>query len=361
MNPGQFGNSGNIAGTPAYILDQTIAARGSSGNVAFAKSTFSGGLQFTTAGTIDGFYILQYLSGAEAKKIVGSKLSVNVFGYKGTVGSDVTMRVYLYRGSSAATIPTLPTTLGTLAASGAFTLTAANWTAIPRGGLDVATATLNTIDTATSNWSDINDAANDYGFSQWEMTNDTQIGDTDKFAIVVSFGYITAATVITINSISVVPGEIPCRPGLQSASEALRDCRYYYEKSYVNATTPGTVTDTGVVMVPAPLKYTGGGNNALTYHSFPVKYESKRTAPTLTFYSPQSATIDRVRISGWAAGAYTSPQDLAISNWTETSKTVDSAWLSADASSSLVTFAEADSVEGLLLYHYIADARLGIV
>src|SRR5690606_35774435 len=136
--------------------------RGSTGNVAYARSSITGGLQFTTAGTNDAFYILQYLSGREAKKILGGKLCLNIDAFKTSAGDDVTVRAYLFRGSSAASIPTLPATIGTMAASGVFTLTASNWTAIPRKGLGTATGTLNEISTNA----DIPNLK-DMQFSQW--------------------------------------------------------------------------------------------------------------------------------------------------------------------------------------------------
>src|SRR5690606_40801218 len=62
--------------------------RGSTGNVAYARSSITGGLQFTTAGTNDAFYILQYLSGREAKKILGGKLCLNIDAFKTSAGDD---------------------------------------------------------------------------------------------------------------------------------------------------------------------------------------------------------------------------------------------------------------------------------
>ncbi len=237
LNPAQLGSSGNSTGTAAYILDQTISAAGVS--TAYTKNSATGGLQFTTSSTNNAFYILQYLSGAQAKKMLGTELSVNVNAFKSNVGSAVTMRVYLYRAKAASSIPSLGTTIVTLSSSGAVALTGAatadNWTVINRDTLDQASTTL----TAITTNSDINSNC-DYGFSGWEITNSTEIGDTDKFAIVVSFGYISTSSVITINSVSLVPGAIPTRPAPQTSDEVLRECQYYFQKSFLVNTIPAS-------------------------------------------------------------------------------------------------------------------------
>ncbi|HTF30813.1 MAG TPA: hypothetical protein VK625_18290, partial [Flavitalea sp.] len=315
LNPFQFGSSGNIGATGAYICDQTIAARGATGNVAFARNSITTGLQFTTAGTNDAFYILQYLTGAQAKKIIGTRLSANVFGYKSSAGNAVTMRVYLYRGSSSATIPTLGTTIGTLSTSGEFTLTASNWTEISRSGLDTAKATLNTVATNPA----INDRDNDYGFSGWEITDSTQIGNTDKFAIVVTFGYADASTVITVNSVSVVPGDIPCRPALQTSGEVLIECQYYWEKSYAVGTTAGTATFVNANYSPMSSNYTNASANPSVLEIL-FNTEKRSATPNLVVYNPATGTSNNVVVNAFArsgSGNTNATANVAFSsNWT---------------------------------------------
>jgi hypothetical protein len=214
-----YGTSGNITTTPAYIANQTIACA-SGANIAWSKSSITNGLSFVTADSNNAFYLLQYLTGSQVKNMLGNSLSVNIFGYQTTAGNASVLNVYLFRGSSSASIPTLPSTVGTLAADGTFTLNTLNWTTINRTGFPspIAETTLNEISTNAG----INSASNDYNFSGWEITDSAQIGDTDKFAIVVTFAYIANPTNITINSISVVPGDLPARPAVSNPITSAR-------------------------------------------------------------------------------------------------------------------------------------------
>lgn len=362
LNPKQIVAAGNIAATAAYIVDQTIALRGASGNVAWAESSVTRGLQFTTAGTNDAFYILQYLSGAQAKKILGSRLSVNIFAYKSAVGDPVTARVYLYRGNAAATIPTLPTSIGAVAATGIFTLTQANWTLIPRSGLDTAQAEINVLTTND----EINNGSYDYGFSQWEIVDATEIGDTDKFAIVVTFQYADASTVITVNSISVIPGDLPCRPALKTYDQTLRECRYYFEKSFVLNVFPTPTnlpapTVIGQRSNPLRISYTNG---FLYLSSFEFQfYDVKRIAPTITFYSPVTGAVNNLSAHAALNGVDVagSPVDEGSAQWTQT-KSINNVFMLCTATAfSVVNASGVAGNEGFITYQYTADARLGII
>lgn len=359
VNPYQFGTSGSVTTTPAYITDQTIAWKASSGTIAWAIDSTTGGLEFTTSDTTDAFAIMQYLSGDQVKRMIGSSLSTNIFGYKAN-GDDITMRVYLYRGSSSASIPTLSTVIGTLGTDGTFTLTASNWTLFARSGLDIPTATLNDIAAST----DINDG-NDYGFTGWELTSASEISNTDKFAILVTFVYPDSGQVVTVNSVSVVPGDIPSRPALKTYDETLRDCQYYYEKSYAPGTAAGSTTINGSIMLSTPL-YDNGATTDLIAKSFTINFkEIKRAAPTMSFYAYSSATADRIGAEIWQPGSSVLASAVVTFStyFTEVGATVERILCQANSISTMANHAAAfdGRWEGIIHYHYVADARLGIV
>lgn len=261
-----------------YIWDQTIGNSLVS-SIAVVRNTVTGGFQATTASNDEAFYLIQYLSGAQAKKILGTPLSVNINAFRSQAGGVVTCKVYLYSARAAATFPTLPTMIGTVAADGVFTLTAANWTLIPRGNLGQASAALPTV--STLDYSSLN-TIDDLGFSGWEMTTAAQLADTDKFAIVVTFSCPTTATVVTVNSISMVPGEIPTRPGPQTADEVRSDCWFYYNKSFRNDIVPAQ----GLALITGELSgavsSAGATQNSLNMY-LPI---GMRTLPVITPYSP---------------------------------------------------------------------------
>lgn len=364
LNPFQFALTGNIAATAGYLCDQTIALRGASGAVAFARDAVTSGLQLTTAGTNDAFYLMQYLSGKEAKKILGTPLSVNVFGYVKSVSDDVTMRVYLFRAPSGSTIPTLPTSIGTVATSGVFTVSASGWTEIPRSGLDTATAVLPVYGTND----DINNPENDMSFTGWELIDSTQIGDTDKFAIVVTFGYIDASTIITVNSISLTPSEIPARPAPESFDEVVRKCQYYYEKNYNLNTDPGTVGTAGTIFC-AQQPATAG----TTYRAFPrflgVRYKVlKRIAVTPTFYSTVG-TVGNVTVLVYLNSTVGINTDVVIAgNWTLADNgEYGFNYIPVNRATQLTSLptggptVDTDGSEAIALFYFVSDARLGII
>lgn len=355
--PFQFGPSGSIGATAAYIVDQTIAIRGAT-NVTWTSNALSFGLQMTTAGTNNSFMLLQYLTSFQVKKILGTRLSVNVFGYKGTAGSTVTMRVYLLRSTAAAIVPALPAVIGTIDTAGEFTVTQAGWTEIPRSGLDTATATLNTLSTSDV----INSADNDYGFSGWEIVDPAQISNTDKFAIVVTFGYVSTATVITVNSISLVPGDIPCRPATLSVSETLEECQYYYETTYTPGVAAGTAGQAGARTVEQGADYSAGSARGYAT-AFGDQFATiKRANPTLVLYSPDSGGANTLTMNVYTNAAVRQTLAVATTPWT-IAATVRGYFAVANTAADVVAGATVTTTRPFsdIFYHFSADARLGIV
>ncbi len=346
LNPFQFGNSstatptppanGPITSTPGYIADQTIAAS-SVGTIAWAQDSITNGLNFTTDSN-DAFYILQYLSGDTVKKMIGTSLSVNVFGYVIGASLPVNMQIYLFRAPSTATIPTLPATIGTIAINGNFTLTASNWDAIPRGGSAIPNVPLNSILTN----SDINNSANNYGFNGWQITDSADIANTDLFAIVVTFAYASASTSITINSISLTAGDIPSRPAIKTPDETLRECQYYYQKSFIGSQVPqqalgmGTGELYGVQTTHSSVAASAGPIIAFQ--------ATMRTVPSVTLYNPISANAQIRNISSsndWSAsgGVVASPNGCLTQG----------------------TTSSPSNMGDILSVHWSAEARLGLV
>lgn len=361
LNPFQFAASGNIGATAAYIIDQTIALRGASGAVAYARDSVTNGLALTTAGTNDAFYLMQYLSGANAKKMIGTRLSVNANAYRTSVSDDVTMRIYLFRAPSTASIPTLPTSIGTVSTSGAFTLTAAGWTEISRSGLDTATAVLPHVATNP----DINNTDNDMQFTGWEITDSTQLSNTQYFAIVVTFAYADASTGITINSVSLTPGDIPARPAPQPFNEVIAECEYYYEKSYDQGVYAGAASSNGAIVIDQGQSQSGGHINALPL-VIPIRYQNiKRVAVTSTFYALDGTSGD-VTISFQQTSNSLGTSDVAVSgNWTLANNGMNGFLLSPVDVSTILAFKTPNIgvqvFEVSTAFHFVADARLGIV
>lgn len=349
-----------------YIWDQTIS-NSLVASVAVIRNTVTGGFQATTASADEAFYMIQYLSGSQAKKILGTPLSVNVNAFRTQAGGAVTCKVYLYSARTAATFPSLPTMIGTVAANGVFTLTAANWSLIPRGNLGTASGVLSTV--STLDYSTLNDVE-DLSFFGWQITDATQLSDTDKFAIVVTFSCPTNATVITVNSISVVPGEIPTRPAPQDLGEVLRECQYYYEKSYQVGTAVGAATFTNSLTFPLPI-FPAVGDTTMAVHdiyaqTFGFKFNAvKRTSSgIITYYNPNVLNSpDFVHVTAYNGGVGVSGANVAATSWTSTREGDMQVQMIPNTGAALFStgsFAGAGQ-SGSVELHYTVEERLGIV
>jgi len=297
LNPYQFGVSGTIypQGTAtlsqSYIADQTISQSYIS-SIGWGQDTLTGtnGISMTATSGPNAFYLLQYLSGETVRKMVGTSMSVNINGYVVGAALPVTMQIYLFRAPSTASIPTLPTTVGTISSNGTFSLTAAGWDAIPRGNLPVPNVTMSSVLVPT----DVNNVSNNYGFEGYQITNSIDLANTSLFAMVVTFAYQSATTTITINSISLVPGDTPSLPNLLTPDDTLLQCQYYYQKSFVGSVVPAqnsgllgsSIGALGTVNgIPGSTPAIGPTIN------FPVP---TRIVPTITLYNPQ-ATNAQIR------------------------------------------------------------------
>ena len=274
LNPAQFGSTQTVTTTPAYAWDQTIMASAVNNvNVIRFVSGF-GALSAVTTGNADAFYMLQYLSGPQAIQTCLTNLSVNIQAYS-LVNSGVSVNVYLFNGNTSSTIPTLPTTIGTIDNTGAFTLTAANWTAIPLANGNSNTAVLPLSD------------LNNIGFPTFLSDGAFYTAGTGNFAIVVTFTVPTSATQVIVNSISCVPGDIPTRPAPQTADEVLRECQYYWRSSFLRGVAPvqNAGANTGEFYALQAI-----ANNTL--NSFPIRFPfPMRTTPVNPpiFYNPVAA------------------------------------------------------------------------
>lgn len=367
LNPYQFGNTGTITTVPTYIADQTIAACGTTGNVIWQTDLTTGGIEFGPQGTNDSFYIQQYLSQQDVYNMMISRLSVNTFAYQNDSNTPVVMKIYLFSAPISATVPALPTPLGTIDATGNFTLTAAGWTAIPRSNLPIPQFTLNKV---TTN-SDINNGKNDFGFSEWEITDASQISNS-QFSIVVTFQYAVAGTKLTVNSISCVPGDLPCRPAIKTFEQTLLDCQYYYEKSYeLNVPAPA-VTFVGSIIADQTVIVTpGAGGLDVAVKAYPsyikLNYKTiKRIAITPNIYS-LAGSVDNVLFVFFMGTTSSTPTNLLIANyWGITDLGNQGCSFTPIPANRNNTFYSNASVvvenfEAVVHFQYVADARLGIV
>jgi hypothetical protein len=367
LNPNQFGQIVPLTTNPQYVCDQTIAVKTQAPVINKTINNLLNGIQFDSFGT-NSFYIMQYLSAEKAKELVGSNLSVNVFAYKGEGQDEVTMRVYLFAGKTNFDFPILPNSIITLNNDGTYSsINDATFTEIPRSNLPTAKASLddNTIIELQ------NQTHADHKFIGWNLS-EAQATDMRKFAIVVTF--VTPATPcnIVINSISLNSGDIPTRPAPQTQDEVLRECEYYYEKSYLKDVLPGTVTTENSFVRTQTIfprdANTSTVNRVLVPSTFDLHYNSeKRVIPNLNLYDPVNGAINTVfnAISndGTPIVPPTIPSDAhrPTSFWTFTTSKKGT-WAIRNSMNQLQTIVAPDQgLDGFIQFHYTCDARIGII
>lgn len=369
VNPAQEALTGNISSTAAYTWDQTIGCKNGSGNIAFARNGVTGGLQLTTSDTSSACYLLQYLDGKEAKKIIGTRMALNLWAYKTAGAGAVTAKIHLYRApSTAANVPTLPTTIGTVDASGDFTLSAgavsSGWTEIGRSGLGTAQATLNLIADNTAIYT-----GQDHKFSGWEITSLSEISNTSFFAIVITLSYESTGTVVVLNSANLVPGDIPTRPIPMSITESLTECQLYYEKSYDLNVYPGEVSGRGALM-RAMLTNPDHTSTATTVFNlkgreFSFQYKAtKRTAtPAIRFYSSGGSAAGNVLGAIINGGSPANSAAIAVSSWGVSQIGQSGANFECDTAGDLLATGSTtgNNCYGYIDFQYVVDARLGKV
>ncbi len=376
LNPAQFGANKTITTTADYVWDQTIACC-SATTLAVVRNAVTGGIKATSSGANQAFYYQQYLSGNKVRAMILNKLAVNVSGFRNQTGGTATVRVYLYRAPTASVIPTLSDPLGTVDANGVFTLTAPviadNWTLIPRGTFGQAIGNLSTVN--TGNYAQLNNIE-DLSFTGWQETLGTKIADTDKFAIVVTVQCPTTATIVTIDSISLVPGEVATRPAPQTIDQVLRECEYYFEKSYQQG-YPFNAQDTNnqLVFPSATVDISGSPSPTSTTSnaypdSFNIRFNTvkKSPSPVINVYSPTtpvSAGTFFAQIYGTSPVSGTSFNVLTFGDYWKVSWS-GAKGISYGASNPtlLLTVVQAlagQSTSAYIAIHYDADARLGVV
>ena len=369
-NPQQFGSSGTVStSTAQYIWDQTILQTTGSA-INYAVNAITGGLTLNHETANQSCALIQFLQGEDAQKFIGTTLSVNVNGY--TMAGvnqpeSTTVQFQIFANPDSDQFGTLPTSIVQISTAGVITLTGTavtnGWYQINRHNLPAAQGNLNILNpTADISYQ------NDLGFNGWNLDNSTLVSaGVQGICVVVSLTPTASTTdyLTCIDSISVVPGDIPSRPDNLSIEQTLMDCQQFYETSFEQGTTIPTATTTGIYsQVMSVAFYTSGPPNSLIMGAttFIIPWLAfKISDPTVTLYSGTSTTANNVQ-AVLVSGTLNTAQ-VALTSWGTPdinqkralfpSKTPCTT-IETDSTSSNVT------VSGVIQYHYVADSRIGI-
>lgn len=316
-----------------YAWDQTILFQTANSGVSVSRAA-NGGLKLTC--TADGqIAVIQYLDQVAARKILRDRASVHIDAST-TKANGISGNVTLW-ATTDDPVSVLPDTLiTTLGADGIPTaLATVNWTQVP----NLYQATAFTLSAASST----NSESADIYLNGWDMQNAAPTDTAKYFAIVVGFEAWTSALpdTITLNSISLCPGDIATRPAPKTLGETLLDCQRYFYSTFPLNTKPATNfgANTGAIqwLMVNPARGQFYSNN------YPIPM---RVNPTLILYNPVAAN-NQVRDT--AGGGFDSTTAAASANSNNKVVNLD------------VDFMAAGTSGDILAVHLTADARIGVV
>ena len=378
LNPAQFGGgtstpvavgalTGNNAST--YIWDQTILFQNVTSSMSYFRSTTTNGLSLSTTGDTS-FALVQYLDAAQAREILSQRNSIAI---KGSVSSGtLTGTVSLYWTTAAfpniglsmmvaqnyslvqtingtTSVPTVPTVAGNWGA----------WTIVP----NIILNNLGQISLTTTD--------QEYRFSGFDATAQgtdfVPATTATGFAIVISFGSLTSAQVATFDYISLVGGDLATRPSPQTPDEVLRECQYYWEKSYNPSVLAGTASSPGGALFYTQTAYgyvsSSTNQSRFCYSSFVVPYNTckRSSTPMNTIYSPNTGTVAMVH--AFATDGVQTPTngDIGVGGWTQIQGNKAIGFQVAGASTFGSGTGASNQATAYVSLQFTADARIGIV
>lgn len=371
-NPAQFGSSVAAQAVGAnksyYAWDQTIVFQTTNSGVTVSRDSGSQALKTLSANASGTrLALVQYLEQEEVRSMLTSRKCVHIAA-KASVDTVATVSLWYTKDVSLPDLSagTNNSIVLTLDASGYPATRNGTWVQVPRSGLSNASVTTSatnaaqfTIETnATAEF-------NNYSFSGWDMDGDTDIQNATYFAIVIGTASLAQNAFILWKSIACQDGDIATIPAPKSLEETLLDCRWYYEHSYQNGATPGTLTAEGASYTRFATAVSGGDTNGYL-QSFILEYDDKRTVPNIQFYSPFTGTADRISAEidkdGTAIGVAADVD--STTNWSVAASSGARTFYLCENTSVNAVSAVGDASAGnecFGRFQYVVDARLGIV
>lgn len=359
LNPTQFGVSGSLgsigANKSSYVWDQTIAYQSANNSVSYGRQAAEAhGYLYLEATAPTQTAIVQYLDLQDAYSVLHAAAKGGLSSYIKLYASvpDITATISLWYTTDA----TLPNVASGTNNSIVLTLTAdgkpdsrnGNWTEIPRSSLGDAKFEITGL-TAED--------ANEFQFSGWSLPEGHPAGAT-YFAIVVGFSEIQTSEIISIEQVTVCSGAIASPDYGQTEATCLNGCERFYEKSYPVGSFGGAITTSGQLVSLQMIRQGGIGTAFDAFETdFCIPFRTRsRKAPVVTTYSPVTGASGEVHYfyNSTANG------DKPITDWTEIVSDV-SVFYQDNNNTAFSELSGLERFNAKITYHYIKDARLGIV
>jgi hypothetical protein len=336
LNPMQFGSS--IASQPLgtntayYAWDQTIVFQKVSNSVTVARNNQFLNLT-ATANTQMG--IIQYLGGTQAAEVflqaLESSLSTNIkVGAAGGGSQGFNISLWWTTNASLPALSGGASFILDVDANGHPNSVVSGWNEIkwPFGNANFTISANGTI-----NSMDFSGFANGFAYLTGTF-----------FAIAVTTSQVTSGNSLLFQSVSLVPGLIATPPAPQSPDQVLRQCQYYYTKSFLPGITPANYYSSPSVNSGEAFgvqTIAGATSNIGPI----VQYSTQmRVSPSVTLYNPVNNNANIFNATGssdWSGSTFSK--------------------FSANGFVTIGTGHAGSAVGDLSAVHYTADARLGLI
>ncbi len=357
LNPAQFATSGSSGTTgaigankSAYAWDQTILFSTVNSGLAYARNGGDTDLSFqVTPASNTSWAMIQYIPVQTARTLLSQSQCAFLRAYVASGTVNGTVSLWYTKDTNLPTV-TAGTNNSLVSAITAGFPTCANgtWVEIerPLGQADFV----------------LNGGLQDFKFSGWGMIDDADSSTATFMAIVVAFDTTLTTQNVVIDSCALQQGDIPTRPAPQAPDEVLRECQYYYEKSYDVTVDASTSTVVGA-LVRGQACSPNGGNFSVYATPFSLEYSTvkRATSPVVTFYTTAGvAGSVRMTITNTTGDV---AADVAITQWQSRATGMKAAtYLGPTATAQANASGGSDTgMRGWIQFQYTVDARLGIV
>lgn len=359
-NPAQLGETISMgaigANKSVYLWDQTIGFQSTDDSWGASRSVL-GQFKITTTDTTQPA-VIQYLDQQQIRDLLSRPASVYSKMMKGSSTTSPTCTISLWYTKDAS-LPdvsdgTNNSLVLTLDSNGKPATFNGSWTEIPRTGIGTPQFTVS----ATSGL-----AQDEEYLTHFYLDDETEASSATFGAIVVGFSSMVAASELYLTDISIVPGNTASPTPPQDTDEVYQDCAYFYETSYEIGVAPGTITTDNQKLFLISFDAIAGGGTSRYVRSFEFSHYLKRAVPDVTLYSPVTGASGEVSASSEEPNevVVNGPTDKSVATYWNSHPGTKVARFEPATASVFITTSAGTNLQTLFKYHYVVDARLGIV
>lgn len=366
-NPWQF-NSGagtTVSTTPIYTADQTIVVSSAANSISVSRCTNPTGLFQIQAlvGTPQGqIGVFQWIDSASFRPYWGYRFSVLVRARILTSnGTSVRVKVRAFTINGFPDVMTAVDPIASWDASGN-PVFSANYTGIQPDN-DPVYILQNNYETDDGLLPPVCPAM---AFNNFNIS--PQLNSSDNVTVGIMVYTIdalnsTVVDTILIEEITFVPNPFAMDGLALTYDETLRECRYFYEKSYNAGDIPGANAPNGVKSIAYPA-ITDGSTTSTYPTTFNLEFvQTKRNIPVVTFYTP-AGTIGNVLVGvdDFNGNVISAAANKPLTQWTLTHSSIDRFFYALNNTTTVIYTVGSTHLtyQTFMQFHYTADARMGL-